>query len=175
MAATRSMIVAMARNRVIGNGNGMPWHLPADLAHFKRLTMGHPIIMGRRTYEAIGKALPGRRNIVVTRTPGLNAPGCEVVDSLAAAWRMAGDSGEVFLIGGGQLYEAALGEVDRIYLTEIDATIEGDTYFPPLVTGEWRETELSRQAPDERHDKAMRWVQLDRITSSDRARRPGAQ
>jgi len=159
----RSLIVAVARNRVIGHTNGLPWRLPADLAHFKRLTMGHPVIMGRLTYESIGKPLPGRKNIVVTRTPGFQAPGCLVVDSLDDAYHEAGEADEVFVIGGGQLYAAALPAADRIYLTEVESEIEGDTFFPPLDRGGWRETELARQRPDERHAHSLRFVRLDRM------------
>lgn len=158
----RSLIVAMAANRVIGRGNALPWRLPADLAHFKRITMGRPVIMGRRTWESIGKALPGRRNIVVTRTPGFAAPGCEVVDSLAAAWRAAGAADEAFVIGGGALYEEALATADRIYLTEVEGEVEGDTRFPAFDRRGWRETELSRQPVDERHAHALRFVLLER-------------
>ena len=96
----RSFVVAVARNGVIGRTNGLPWRLPADLAFFKRVTMGHPVIMGRKTYESIGKPLPGRLNIVVTRSPGFTAPGCTVVESLEAAYRAAGEAAEVFVIGG---------------------------------------------------------------------------
>src|SRR6185369_8110113 len=109
----RSFVVAAARNGVIGQGNRMPWHLPSDLAFFKRLTMGHPVVMGRKTYESIGKPLTGRKNIVITRDPAFQAPGCVVVDSLDAAYRAAGDAGEVFVIGGAQVYEAAMPTVDR--------------------------------------------------------------
>ena len=158
----RSLIVARARNGVIGHTNGLPWRLPADIAFFKKTTLGHPIIMGRRTYESIGKPLPGRLNIVVTRSPGFAAPGCVVVDSLAAAYRAAGDVPEVMIIGGGQIYEAALPDADRIYLTEVEAEIAGDTVFPPLDPNAWDVTELGRQDIDERHAHAMRFVRLDR-------------
>ena len=158
----RSLIVAMSRNRVIGHANDMPWRLPADIAHFKRVTMGHPVIMGRQTWESIGRALPGRHNIVVTRNSGWSAPGCTVVHSLDAAYAAAGQVAEVFVIGGGQLYEAALATADRIYLTEVDAHLEGDTRFPELDRREWMETELSRQPADERNAHPLRLVRLDR-------------
>ncbi len=156
------MIVAMASNRVIGHANGLPWRLPADLALFKRLTMGHPIIMGRLTHESIGKPLPGRHNIVVSRTPGLKLPGCTVAATLEEAYRAAGATEEVFVIGGAQLYEAALESADRIYLTRVEAEIPGDTRFPAFDPDSWVETEVSRQAPDARHAHAMRFVRLDR-------------
>lgn len=158
----RSFVVAVARNGVIGHANGLPWRLPADLAFFKRLTMGHPIILGRKTYESIGKPLPGRLNIVVTRSPGFRAPGCTVVDTLEAAYRAAGDAPEVFIIGGAQIYEAAFPSADRIYLTEVEADIEGDTWFPRFDRKDWEETVLERHERDERHAHAMRIVRLDR-------------
>lgn len=158
----RSFIVAVARNGVIGHTNGLPWRLPADLAFFKRVTMGHPIIMGRKTYESIGRPLPGRTNIVVTRSPGFAAPGCIVVGSLEEAYRAAGDAQEAFVIGGAQVYEAAFSGADRIYLTEVEADIEGDTWFPRFDRGQWTETELERHGRDERHAHAMRIVRLDR-------------
>lgn len=158
----RSLIVARARNGAIGKDNAMPWHLPADLAHFKRTTLGHPVIMGRRTWESLGRALPGRRNIVVSRTPGYRAPGAEVVGSLAEAWAEAGDAGEAFVIGGAQLYARALPEADRIYLTEIDGDVPADAYFPALAPGDWRESVLGEQAADERHRFALRFLLLER-------------
>ena len=158
----RSFVVAAARNGVIGQTNRMPWHLPSDLAFFKRITMGHPVVMGRKTYESIGKPLPGRKNIVITRDPAFQAPGCVVVDSLDAAYRAAGDVDEVFVIGGAQVYEAAMPTVDRIYLTEVEAQIEGDTWFPRFDRSQWAETELATQGLDERHALTTRTVRLDR-------------
>lgn len=158
----RSFVVAVARNGVIGHTNGLPWRLPADLAFFKRLTMGHPIIMGRKTYESIGKPLPGRLNIVVTRSPDFKAPGCTVVATLDAAYRAAGAVDEVFIIGGAQIYDAAFAAADRIYLTEVESEIEGDTYFPLFDRRDWVETVLEVHARDERHAHSMRIVRLDR-------------
>lgn len=139
-----SLVVAAAANGVIGRDNAMPWHLPEDLAHFKRLTLGHPVVMGRRTYESIlatlGKPLPGRTNIVVTRQPGFAAPGCTVVGSLEAALDAARGAEEVFVIGGAEIYRLALARADRVYLTRIDAAFEGDATFPALDTVKWRET-----------------------------------
>lgn len=159
----RSLIVARARNGTIGKDNGMPWHLPADLAHFKRTTLGRPVIMGRRTWESIGRALPGRRNIVVSRTPGFLAPGAEVVASLADAWRAVAGAEEAFVIGGAQLYEEALATADRIYLTDIAGDVAGDTHFPPLPPGAWRETVLGEQPADERNRFALRFLLLERL------------
>ena len=141
-----SMIVAMAENRVIGLDGGMPWHLPGDLRHFKEVTMGHPVIMGRKTYEAIGAALPGRANIVVTRNADFKAPDADVVHDLDAALEKAGAMAEiegrdeVFIIGGAEIYAQAMPEARRIYLTEVHAEPPGDAFFPALAEGEWRET-----------------------------------
>ena len=159
----RSLIVARAANGVIGKGNGMPWHLPADLAHFKRTTLGRPVIMGRRTWESIGRPLPGRRNLVVTRNAAYEAAGAEVVDSLEAAWRAVGDADEVFVIGGGQIYADALPGADRIYVTEIGEAIEGDTFFPDLDPDDWRETVLGEHAPDDRNAHRLRFRLLERV------------
>jgi len=158
----RSLVVAMARNRVIGRDNQLPWRLPADLAYFKRVTMGHPIIMGRRTYESIGRPLPGRLNIVVSRNPQFSAPGCTVVPSLAEAWRAAGDAEEVCVIGGTSIFAEALPAADRIHLTEVEAEVPGDTWFPEFDRGEWTEREVERHAPDERHAYPFRIVVLER-------------
>ncbi|HTO47482.1 MAG TPA: dihydrofolate reductase [Burkholderiales bacterium] len=135
-----SLVAALARNRVIGAGNRLPWHLPEDLKRFKRLTTGAPVIMGRKTHQSIGHPLPGRRNIVVTREPGARWPGCEVVHSLDQAIASAGDAPEVFVIGGAELYRLALPRADRLYLTLIDADYAGDTLFPAFDPAEWRET-----------------------------------
>ena len=139
-----SLVAALARNRVIGAGNRMPWHLPEDLRRFKRLTMGAPVIMGRKTYESIleqtGRPLPGRRNIVVTRQPGARWDGCEVAGSLDAALAAAHAAPEVFVIGGAELYRLALPRADRLYLTLLDAEYPGDTLFPEFDAADWRET-----------------------------------
>lgn len=158
----RSLVVAVARNGVIGRDNVLPWRLPADLAHFKRVTMGHPVIMGRRTYESIGKALPGRRNIVVSRSPNYDAPGCTVVRTLDAAWAAAGDADEACVIGGTSLFEEALPAADVVHLTEVEAEVEGDTYFPEFDRGEWHEVELGRHPADARHAYSLRFLRLER-------------
>ena len=158
----RSLVVAVSRNGVIGRDNQLPWRLPDDLAYFKRVTMGHPILMGRRTYESIGKALPGRMNIVVTHQPGYVAPGCVVAHSLEEAWQAAGDAGEISIIGGTVIFQETLPCADRIHLTEVEADVEGDTFFPPFDRSEWRETQVLRHAPDERHLYPFRIVVLDR-------------
>jgi dihydrofolate reductase len=160
----RSLVVAVARNGVIGRNNALPWRLPEDLAYFKRVTLGAPVIMGRRTYQSIGKPLPGRKNIVVTRDRSFAAPGCIVVHSLDEAWREAGDVPEVFVIGGTSLFGEALPCADVIHLTEVDAEVEGDTYFPPLDRTQWHETEVARHAADARHAYPFRIVRLERRT-----------
>jgi dihydrofolate reductase len=158
----RSLVVAMSRNGVIGRNNQLPWRLPADLAFFKRTTMGHPVIMGRRTYESIGKPLPGRLNIVVTHRKDFGAPGCTVVHSMEEAYRAAGDAPEVAIIGGSAIFEEALPRADTVFLTEVDADVEGDVFFPSFDRNGFRETELERHAADERHAYPFRILRLDR-------------
>jgi len=135
-----SIIVAYAANRVIGRDGKMPWHLSEDLKRFRRLTMGHHIVMGRKTWESIGRLLPGRKHIIVSRKSGYDVPGAKVVDSLEAAIAAAPDDSEIFVIGGGDIYALVLPIADRIYATEIDRKYEGDTHFPELEEGKWRET-----------------------------------
>lgn len=140
-----SLIVAMAQNRVIGRNNNLPWYLPQDLKYFKAVTMGKPIIMGRKTYDSIGKPLPGRPNIVITRNTDWQAEGVSVVHSLEQALELGeslveingGD--ELMLIGGAQLYTTALPQTDRLYLTQVHAEVEGDAYFPEFDLGQWQE------------------------------------
>lgn len=155
----------MSRNRVIGRDNRLPWRLPADLAYFKRVTMGHPVIMGRKTWESIGRALPGRKNIVVSRNADYSAPGAVVVPSLAAAWEAAEGADEASVIGGTSLFEEALPVADRIHLTEVDAEVEGDTWFPPFDRGRWTEREIERHPRDDRHEHPFRIVVLERKDS----------
>lgn len=135
-----SIISAMARNRVIGIENRLPWHLPEDLRHFKRLTMGHHIIMGRKTYESIGRPLPGRTTVIVTRDAAYWRTECLVAPSLEEAIRMCGDDDEVFFVGGAEIYAQALPLADRLYLTEIEADYAGDAWFPEIDPADWRET-----------------------------------
>lgn len=139
-----AMIAALAENRVIGRDNRMPWHLPADLRHFKALTLGKPIIMGRKTWDSLGRPLPGRLNLVVSRQPGLQLDGAETFGDLDAAlvraehWAREQGAGELMLIGGAQLYEQALERAQRLYLTRIDACPEGDAFFPAFDEARWR-------------------------------------
>lgn len=132
-----SIIVAASANNVIGVDGGLPWRLPEDLQHFKKITMGKPMIMGRATYDAIGSALPGRKSIVLTRQADFAAEGCEVVTSVEAAIDAAGDAEEVMIIGGGEIYRQFLMQADRIYLTRVQAEVAGDTRFPELDMNEW--------------------------------------
>ena len=157
-----SLIVAMARNRVIGVNNTLPWHLPADLKHFKTLTMGHHIVMGRKTYESIGRPLPGRTSVVVTRNPGYAPPGVITANSLEAAISACGEAAEIFVIGGAELYRQAITFADRIYLTEIDAGIPGDVHFMELDGRQWQETERKRHMPDEKNAYPYQFVTYDR-------------
>lgn len=156
------LVVAVAENGVIGWGGAMPWHLPADLAHFKRVTWGHPIVMGRRTFEAIGRALPGRRNIVLTRS-GFKAPGVETTVSLEQALALTGNASQVMIIGGAELYRTALPLVQRIYLTRIHASPEGDTFFPDLAPTQWREVERKTHPIDKLHPYALSFIELERM------------
>lgn len=135
-----TLVVAKARNGTIGRDNTLPWRLPEDLAHFKRTTMGAPVIMGRKTWDSIGRGLPGRRNIVVSRNPDLRIEGAEVATSLEDAQRLCVGADQIFLIGGAQLYAEAMPSADRLVVTEIDADVEGDAFFPPIDRAQWLET-----------------------------------
>jgi len=139
-----SLIAAVAANGVIGNGNALPWRLPEDLKHFKALTLGHPVVMGRKTFESIGRPLPERRNLIVTRNAAYAAPGCETVASLHAALAACRDADEIFVIGGAQIYAEALPLAARLYLTEIQKEFPGDARFPEIDRREWRETARAR-------------------------------
>ena len=143
------VVAAVASNGVIGARGGLPWHLPEDLKHFRALTYGHPVIMGRRTWDSLGKPLPGRENIVVTRRRTLDAPGASVAASLEAALALCSRAPVAFVIGGGELYAAALRYADVLQLTEIRRDFEGDARFPPLDRAAWREAERVAQATAE--------------------------
>ena len=136
-----SIIAAMAENRVIGHNGIIPWEIPEDRRRFRELTMGHPVIMGRKTFEAIGRPLPGRQNIILTRRPGFRIEGCLVVNDLRSALEACTGSAEVFICGGSELYREALPFAERIYLTIIHATFQGDVFFPELFSEEFEETE----------------------------------
>lgn len=134
------LIAALAANRVIGKNNALPWRLPADLKRFKALTMGHPVLMGRKTHESIGRPLPGRRNLVITRNRDYSAPGCEVIHSLDEAIAACRGAQDIFVVGGAELYRESLPRAHRLEFTEIHAEFEGDATFPEFFQGEWRET-----------------------------------
>jgi dihydrofolate reductase len=158
-----SMIAAMAKNRVIGAKNDMPWHLPADLKHFKSVTMGKPIIMGRKTYESIGRALPGRVNVVITSNADAIFDGAVTVTSVEDAIIAAGDVDEVMIIGGGTIYQTCLASANRLYLTFIDLEVDGDTYFPDFEqTSVWHEVERTKHLADDKNPYDYEFVTFDR-------------
>jgi len=159
-----SLVVAMDREHVIGRDGTLPWHLPEDLKRFRAITMGKPIIMGRRTHASIGRALPGRRNLVLTRDAGYDAPGCELCPSLDAALARVADVEEAMIIGGAAVYREALARACRIYLTEVDAAVGGDVHFPPLDTAAWVEVARESHQRDERHAWDYCFRVLERVT-----------
>jgi len=164
MQKTITLIAAMGNNRAIGLNGRMPWHLPAELQHFKRATMGKAIVMGRKTWQSIGRPLPGRQNIVVSRNTGFLADGADVCDSLEAAVEIS-EADEVMVIGGGQLYAAALPLAQGMILTLIDIEPEADTWFPDWDEGHWQQTEEQHFQIDENNKLAYRIVELKRVTS----------
>lgn len=158
-----SIIVAVDKNRVIGaRGMGLLWHLPADLKHFKELTMGHVVVMGRKTFESIGKSLPGRMNIIITRRDDYDAPGCISAGSLKEAFARAGER-EVFVIGGGEIYEEALPMAQRLYVTRIDHEFTGDVYFPAIDIAEWRMVHKKIGVIDEKNPYPHSFIVFERI------------
>ena len=154
-----TLIVARARNGVIGKDNAMPWKIPGEQAYFKRVTMGHPIIMGRKTWESIGRPLPGRRSIVVTRNAAFAAPGAEAVHDLQAALALCAGAAEAFVIGGAELYRLALPRADRLLITEIDHDFEGDTFFPAPERAQWKESSRDHHAPTAERPFAVDYVE----------------
>jgi len=157
-----SLIVAMAENRTIGINKEMPWHLSADLKKFKKITMGHPIIMGRKTFESIGRPLPGRKNIIISRNTDYQQEGCEVFNNLDKAIQSCQVEEEVFVIGGATLYEAILDKSDRLYVTEIKKSFEGDTWFPEIDQQEWSEYEREDINDDSSVDFSYSFVSYKR-------------
>lgn len=156
-----SMIAAMADNRIIGKDNQMPWHLPADFAWFKRCTMGKPVVMGRKTYESIGRPLPGRLNIVISRDETLKIEGVTTVTSIEQALDVAGDVEEVMIIGGGAIYASCLPMANKLYVTHIEAVIDGDTQFPDWGD-EFKETYSEMYQADEKNAYNMRFTVLEK-------------
>ena len=158
-----AFVVARDRGGVIGKGGALPWRLPDDLKHVRALTVGKPLIMGRRTYESIGRPLPDRTSIVLTRDPAFHADGVQVARTPEEALALAGDAPETIVFGGADVFRRFLPLADRIYLTEVDADVGGDTFFPALDTTEWRETGRTEHPADEKHAYAFRFVTLERV------------
>lgn len=155
----------MAKNRVIGKDGALPWHLPEDLKRFKALTMGHHIVMGRKTWESIGRLLPGRHHVIISRSPGYRVAGAHVVHSTEAAIAACAGDNEIFVIGGGEIYRQTLPIADRIYLTEIALDPKGDTEFPEIRPGDWRETRREQKV-DAASGLHYAFSTLDRIDRS---------
>lgn len=162
-----SLIVAMANDRVIGKDNEMPWHLPADLKHFKAVTLGKPVIMGRKTHESIGMVLPGRKNIIISRNPDYRSAfhneQCQVVTSLQQAFNAAGEADEVMIIGGANIYNQMIDHADKLYLTLIDLDTEGDARFPDWTHLEWQEVSREKHQPDDKNPYPYQFVELQRV------------
>ena len=158
------MIAAMANNRVIGLDNKMPWHLPGDLQHFKKVTSGKPVIMGRKTFESIGRPLPGRRNIIITRNKDYHTSGIETVTTPEAALELVNDVAEVMIIGGGNIYQQFLEQAQRLYLTFIDLDVEGDTQFPDYQSvANWQIEDEMLMTPDDKNKHSYKFVTLNKI------------
>ncbi|MBD8695623.1 dihydrofolate reductase [Stenotrophomonas sp. CFBP 13718] len=165
MTAVRlSLIAALDRNRGIGRGNALPWHLPDDLKHFKALTVGKPVLMGRKTAESLGRALPGRTNLVLTRRGEVPFEGMRAVASLDEALAVAGDeaAAELCVIGGGEIYRLLIGQADTLYLTWVEAEVPADTHFPEVDPAVWQEAESELHAADARHPYGFRFVRYTR-------------
>lgn len=157
-----SMIAAVDRNLTIGKKGGLPWKLPADLKHFQDLTTGHVVIMGRKTYDSIGKPLPNRTNIVISGKSNPNIPGCVVVASVEEALNKAPDNQEIFIMGGGEIYNQFLPFAQKLYLTKIDHQFDGDIFFPKLDSSEWKEVERRDFEPDDRNPYRYSFVIMEK-------------
>lgn len=160
---TISIIAAASENNVIGNNGKLPWNLPADFQHMKQLTMGHPLIMGRKTHESIGRVLPGRRNIVITRQ-AVTYPSCEIVTSLEEALAAVKNdpSGEAFIFGGGEIYAQAMDKAQRIYLTRVHAMVEGDAFFPEIDVKKWKESGREDHPKDARNQYGYSFIAYEK-------------
>lgn len=158
-----SLIAAMARNRVIGLHNRLPWRLPADMKRFRELTTGHTIVMGRKTFDSLARPLPNRTNIVVTRDRAFRPDGATVAHSVEDAIARAGADREIFVIGGEQIYRQTLPVADRLYLTLVDSDFDGDAWFPEYDAKEWKEIASERHRPDDKNLHGMRFVTLERM------------
>jgi len=157
-----SIVVAISKNHVIGKDNKLLWYLPNDLKHFKEITTGHTVIMGRKTYESVGKPLPNRRNIIITRQ-NIKMEGCEVVNSIQSALALCVAEAEVFIVGGAEIYRQGLHLTNRIYLTIVHQQFEGDSYFPEIEPNEWKETAREDHWPDAKNAIAYSFITFDRV------------
>jgi dihydrofolate reductase len=158
---TVSIVVAISENNAIGKDNKLLWYLPRDLKHFKEITSGHTVIMGRKTYDSVGKPLPNRRNIIITRQQ-IEIAGCEVVNSIDDALALCKDEAEVFIVGGAEIYKQALSKTDRMYVTIVHETFEGDTYFPEIQENIWKEKEREDHGPDEKNSLPFSFITYER-------------
>ena len=163
--AKLSLICAMDQNRLIGKDNTLPWHLPADLAFFKRTTIGKPILMGRKTFQSIGRPLPGRQNIIITRDKSFNAEGCDVVNTIDQALKLCVQQEDIMLIGGASLYEQTITQADYLYVTEIHHQFEGDTWFPALHSEDWLIDLQEDFKADEKNNYAYSFIKYSRELS----------
>jgi dihydrofolate reductase len=163
-------MVAVAQNGVIGRDNALPWRLPEDLKRFKATTLGKPILMGRKTFESIGRALPGRLNLVLTRERAWSAPGVLVVHSVAQALAAAGDAAELIVIGGAEVFRLLMPLARRVYLTQVHADVAGDTFFPSFDATEWADVERDTHPVDERHAHPLTFTTLERRVTPEAAR-----
>jgi dihydrofolate reductase len=159
---TVSIVVAISENHAIGKDNKLLWYLPNDLKHFKEITSGHTVIMGRKTYESVGKPLPNRRNIIITRQ-NMDISGCEVVGSIEAALALCADEAEVFIVGGAEIYRQSLHLTNRIYLTIVHKNFEGDTYFPEIEANMWKETAREDYEPDLKNVLPYSFITFERL------------
>ena len=158
-----SIIVAMDRNRVIGKNDNLPWHISSDLQNFKKITMGNPIVMGRKTHESIGRPLPGRENIILTRDRNYQVEGCIVLQSLDDVFEHCKDTDEIMITGGSEIYQQSLEYASRLYLTEVHTEVEGDTFFPEFDRSEWKEISRENFKADEKNEFDYSFVILERI------------
>jgi len=159
---TVTIVVAISENHVIGKDNQLLWYMPNDLKHFKDITTGHTVIMGRKTYDSVGKPLPRRRNIIITRKP-ITIEGCEVVNSIEAALALCADEPEIFIVGGAEIYKQSIKLTDRIYLTIIHKKFDGDSFFPEIDMQEWKEVSREDHQADDRNPIPYSFITLERI------------
>jgi len=157
-----SIIVAMDRNRVIGNNDSLPWHISADLKNFKKITMAKPIVMGRKTHESIGRPLPGRENIIITRDKSYQAEGCTVLNSIDEIFEHCKDDEEVMITGGSEIYKHTLDQATRLYLTEVHTEVKGDTFFPKFNLNKWNEVSRNTFKADEKNDFDYSFILLEK-------------